>query len=222
MARAGGAEGLVVWAQAQTSGRGRQGNIWLSRPGNLFMSLVLRPETDLRDVGQLSFLAAVALARVLRTMLVRPDALSLKWPNDVLVEGRKIAGILLETESAGNRTADWVVVGIGVNITSAPEGAIALQDYARDRNIKAGYILEKLVFALLSLYDEWRLNGFKPVREEWLRYAEGIGKNISVRLPQETFTAIFSGLDETGALCVDMPDGSRKIISSGEVYTGQE
>lgn len=210
LAREGAAAFTVVWAKDQTAGRGRQGNTWTSCPGNLYMSLVLRPGLDAASTGQLSFLAAVALAEALQEWL--PDAVDvkLKWPNDLLLNGKKAAGILLEAE------ADWLVVGIGVNVVDAPEGAVSLKSFGVEA--EAGAVLEKLVLRLKSLYEVWRKSGFEPVRGEWLRYAHNIGQAINVRLPKETFVGKFVGIDAAGALQVEMQDGSLRQISSGEVF----
>lgn len=220
LAKKGWPEGTVVWAQEQTAGRGRHGNSWTSIPGNLFATMILRPKTNAALSGQLSFLAAVALARTLKPLL--PDAadISLKWPNDLLINGKKAAGILLETEVNGVRPVEWVIIGIGVNITAAPEGAISLSA-AGEKSAESGHVLETLVANAMSLYNDWKKNGFDAVRTEWLDYARDIGKTINVRLPKATFAGIFRGIDENGALQLDMQDGSRKIITSGEVFTGQ-
>lgn len=210
LARGGAAAFTVVTAKEQTAGRGRQGNTWTSCPGNLYMSVVLRPDLDAASTGQISFLAAVALAEALQEWL--PDAvdMKLKWPNDLLLNGKKAAGILLEAES------DWLVVGIGVNVAGAPEGAASLKDFGVMAD--SGAVLEKLCQRLKSLYDVWKKSGFEPVRGEWLRYAYNIGQTINVRLPKETFAGKFVGIDGAGALQVELQDGSLRHVSSGEVF----
>lgn len=211
LAREGAAAFTIVWTHDQTAGRGRQGNSWTSVPGNLYMSLLLRPGTPPVQTGQLSFVAAVALAETLQEVLPSSARLGLKWPNDLLLNGKKAAGILLEAENG------WVVIGMGVNIAGAPEGAISLKDLCVETS--SGAVLEKLSLRLKSLYDLWLQNGFAPVRAEWLRHAHNIGQPINVRLPRETFSATFVGIDEAGALQVELPDGSSRQISSGEVFS---
>lgn len=212
LAREGAPAFTVVWAHDQTAGRGRQGNSWTSCPGNLYMSLILRPEAGAAETGQLSFLAAVALAEALRAWLPPAAKVALKWPNDLLLNDKKAAGILLEAEGG------WLVIGIGVNVAGAPEGAISLKALGVDAT--AGEVLEKLSIRLKSLYDLWREKGFAPIRAEWLRYACNMGQTINVRLPGETFSGRFLGIDETGALQVETRDGSLRRISSGEVFSG--
>lgn len=217
-ARSGAAEGSVVQALRQTSGRGRQGHLWMSEPGNLYMSMVLRPQVSPADSGQISFLAAVALARTVEAFLPQGADIALKWPNDVLVSGRKVAGILLEAESAsGAQAIEWLVLGIGLNLCHGPEGAISLQEAGAEAP-EVNAVRDTLMGNLLSLYRLWQAEGFAAVRSAWLERAAHLGQKIRVRLPGEEFYAIFDGIDARGALEVTLQDGSRRVISSGEVF----
>jgi BirA family biotin operon repressor/biotin-[acetyl-CoA-carboxylase] ligase len=211
LARKGVPSGTVVWAHEQTAGRGRQGNGWVSERGNLFMSLILRPKAKLADLGQLSFLAAVALSDTLEAILPSTATIHLKWPNDVLLQGKKAAGILIESETS------WVVIGIGMNMTHAPENAISLRDIGV-KKYKAHDMLEFLSREIPERVESWEKEGFEPVRKKWLKRAYKLNKEISARLPKETLTGIFEGIDPTGALLLALPDGSRKTIASGEVF----
>lgn len=210
LARQGAAEGTVIWAREQTAGRGRQGNNWVSSRGNLFMSLILRPGKKPLEAGQISFVAAVALAEALKELLPSSVHVALKWPNDVLLQGKKSAGILIESEDG------FVIAGIGVNVAHAPEGAGSLNSFGVAAD--AGLVLEKLAARLMSLYDLWQKQGFGPVRDSWLGFAHNIGNTINVRLPRETFAGKFIGIDAGGALQVEMQDGTQRNISSGEVF----
>src|SRR5919198_6069394 len=120
LAREGAPAGTLVWAVAQSAGRGRRGHLWQSPPGNLYLSLVLRPDVPPALAPQLGFIAALALGDALDQLAGPGLQLRYKWPNDVLAEGRKIAGILLESETAGAGRLEFVIIGIGVNIASAP------------------------------------------------------------------------------------------------------
>lgn len=216
LARNGAVEGTTVTAARQTAGRGRQSNQWTSEPGNLYMTLILRPDVRASDSGQLSFLAAVALADTVAAVL--PDqAVTLKWPNDLLLNGQKAAGILLETEAVAGKKLDWLVMGIGLNIAHAPDGAACLN--ALGAGVTAQEMLGVLRGRIFDLYAEWQRAGFAPIRDAWLARAAHIGQEINVRLPKENFRATFMGIDATGALHVTMPDGQERHIASGEVYT---
>lgn len=212
LARSGYPAFTTVWAHEQTAGKGRQGNSWISVPGNLYMSILLRPAATAAQNGQLSFLAAVALAETVKELMAKPGMIALKWPNDLLLNGKKAAGILLEAEE------DWVVMGIGVNVAGAPDGATSLKDLGTET--EAGQVLEKLIMRVKDLYDLWAKNGFTPIRSQWLHYAHNIGMTIQVRMPNETFSGKFLGIDDAGALEIEMPDGAKRAVCSGEVFAG--
>lgn len=211
LAREGAPAFTVVWTHDQTAGKGRQGNTWTSFMGNLYMSMLLRPDTGASQAGQLSFVAAVALAETVKTFLPASTQISLKWPNDLLLNGKKAAGILLEAEEG------WVVIGMGMNVVAAPEGAASLRSFGAV--VEAGQLLEKISLRLQGLYGIWQKNGFAPIRREWLAFAHNIGNTINVRLPKESFEGKFIGIDDTGALQVELQDGSKRHVSSGEVFS---
>lgn len=213
IARQGAAAGTVVWAREQTAGRGRLGNEWVSAPGNLYMSIILYPKTPAAHVGQLSFLSAVALAAVLEKIIPPAAQVQLKWPNDVLINCKKAAGILIETESG----APWVVVGMGLNVANAPTGALCLHDIGVKTHT-AGDILSLLVDEMRERLAAWEKSGFKSVRTAWLKRAYNLGQEIRARLPKETLTGVFEGIDEQGSLQLKMKDGKIKTMNSGEVF----
>lgn len=216
-AAAGAGEGTLVWAREQTAGRGRRGRAWHSPRGNLYMSLLLQPGCSPAAAGQLGFVAAVALAGTLDDLLPRPERIRLKWPNDVLVEGRKISGILLEATAA---PPGGVVLGVGVNLRVRPEESL----YPTASLVELGLpdpdlpaFLERFAAGLQSWYDTWRATGFAPVRAAWLARAVGLGEEIVIRLDRETLTGRFAALDESGALALDLPEG-RRLIAAGDVF----
>jgi BirA family biotin operon repressor/biotin-[acetyl-CoA-carboxylase] ligase len=215
-ARQGAPEGTIVTAARQTAGRGRQGNRWLSAPGNLYMSLILRPKTAPTESGQLSFLAAVALAHAVEKLLPAGVKITLKWPNDLLLNGKKAAGILLETEASGGACVEWLVMGLGLNIAHAPENAISLGSLGG--HIAPPDMAQMIRAEIMALYRVWREEGFAPIRDAWLARAAHKAQEINVRLPHETFRATFLGIDDAGALHVQLPDGQERHIASGEVF----
>ena len=218
LARTGAADGTLVWADQQTAGRGRRGRIWLSPPGNLYLSLVLRPECAASRAAQLGFVAALGLGDALAT-LVGP-ALRYKWPNDLLVDGRKLAGILLESETSASDRVDFVVVGIGVNIVSAPENIEFPATSLAGRGIAGvspAVLLDGFVRHFAGWVRRWREEGFVPVRAAWLAAASGLGERVSVRLERNTLVGRFRDLDEDGALVLDAAEGSRRI-AAGEIF----
>ncbi len=221
MARAGAPAGTLVQARRQTAGRGRQGRTWESPTGNLYVSFVLRPDCAPSAAPQLSFVAALAAAETIRPLLPTPAALRLKWPNDLLIGGSKVAGLLLETESTEARQLDWLIVGMGINIVSFPEdmGAAATSLAAEGAAPAAPTdLLDSFMAIFPGWAARWQQEGFAPIRRSWLDSAAGLGSVILARLPNETLRGDFVGLDEDGALMLALPDGTRRKIAAGDVF----
>ncbi len=213
---------LWITAACQTAGRGRRGRAWDSASGNLFATLLLRPERPAGDCAQLSFAAALAVSDMLAGFAPSAD-LKLKWPNDVLASGRKLAGILLESESRADGKAAWLAVGIGVNLALYPEDtefpATALSALGATPPRPRDALLH-LAAAFAKWYEAWRAGGFTPVREAWLARASGIGSRIRVRLANEETVGVFQGIDDSGALLLGLSGGTTRIIAAGEVFFG--
>jgi len=218
LAEAGADEGTLVWALEQEAGRGRRGRAWVSPPGNLYLSLVLRPRTMPGEAAQLGFAAALAVAEACARFLPLDAALLCKWPNDVLLRGAKVAGLLLESH-AGERGVAWLVLGIGVNLASHPEGTEfpATSLAAAGATVTPAAMLPILAERLLAWYETWRGQGFAPVRAAWLARAYGLGTPIRARLAEAEFGGRFVGLDERGMLLLDGADG-RRTIAAAEIF----
>jgi BirA family biotin operon repressor/biotin-[acetyl-CoA-carboxylase] ligase len=218
-ARNGAPEGTLIWARRQTKGRGRRGRAWVSPEGNLHLSIVLRPNVPPARAGELAFVAALAAAEACATLAVGADV-RCKWPNDVLVQGRKCAGLLIESSISGE-ALEWVVAGIGINLAAHPDDAeypaTHLSAHA-GRSITVEEGLAALASAFAGRYDEWRRSGFKPVRESWLARATGIGGPVRVRLESSEFTGTFVGVDADGALIVALPEGGTRRVTAGDVF----
>jgi BirA family biotin operon repressor/biotin-[acetyl-CoA-carboxylase] ligase len=220
LARAGAPEGTLVWAEEQTAGRGRRGRIWLSPPGNLYLSLVLRPDGAPAHAAQLGFVTALGLGDGLAALAGPALRLSYKWPNDLLVNGRKLAGILLESENAASDRVDFVVAGIGVNIIAAPDDvefpatSLTAEGVA---GITPAILLEGFTRHFEIWAWRWRAAGFAAVRAAWLARASGLGEPVRVRLERSTVLGRFLDLDESGALVLEGAHG-RHHIAAGEVF----
>ena len=220
LACAGAPEGTLVWAGAQKAGRGRRGRPWQSPPGNLYLSLVLRPGAPAARAPQLGFVTAVALGDALERLAGPGLPLSFKWPNDVLAGGRKLAGILLESEMAASGGLDFVILGMGVNLASAPRDveypATSLADQGFP-GIAPVAVLEAFTADFVGWTERWGVAGFAPIRTAWLARAGGVGEAIRVRLERSTLGGRFLDLDEDGALVLEGDDGRRRI-AAGEVF----
>ncbi len=217
-AEAGEAEGLVVQALRQTAGKGRWGRAWESPEGNLYASLLLRPRCPPQEAGFYTFVTALAVADTVRRFLSE-TSIELKWPNDVLVEGKKISGILLEAGPSAENSVEWLVIGVGINIKRHPdEGLFAATslDAEGASRVHAGEALE----TFLACFFHWRgvllAGGFAPLRDAWLAQAKKGA--MTVRLSHETFEGAFAGLDEQGRLILRLPDGQERAMTVGDVF----
>ena len=218
LARAGERGPLWITARTQSAGRGRRGSVWESPPGNLYATLLLTEPSAPPDAPQLSFVTALALHDAVG--LIAPQLgplLKVKWPNDLLLRLRKLAGILVEGES---EPVFAVAIGIGVNCSSHPSDTV----YPATNLAAAGaHVMPEQVFGTLAASMHQRLGqwqggkGFASVRADWLKHAAGIGEAIRVRLPERELAGRFQGLDEAGRLLVEGPDGVARV-TAGEVF----
>ncbi len=214
-ARAGSAEGYWLRAAVQDGGRGRSGRHWMSPPGNLYVSTLIRLADGDPEAASLSFVAAVALEEAVSVHL-GPGRAVLKWPNDLLVDGAKLAGILLERE--GNA----IVAGFGVNLAHYPEGldrpVTSLQKVAGHAPDPAQFA-EDLAVAFRHWLSRWRSEGLVPIRQRWQERAHPVGTALSVHgHGGQRVDGVFAGLDDTGALVLRGADGVHHLIHAGDVF----
>jgi len=220
LARDGAAEGTLLWALEQTAGRGRRGRVWVSPPGNLYASLILRPDCPASRAAQLGFVTALAVGGALGASC-RGLAVSYKWPNDVLINGRKVAGILLESEMIEHERPSFVVIGVGVNLAAAPQDT----EFPATSILEEGWgtvpptlMLEEFAEHFRSWQMRWQMEGFAPVRAAWLAAAAvSPGEPIRVRLDAASLHGCFLDIDEEGALLLEAA-GERRRVSAGEVF----
>jgi BirA family biotin operon repressor/biotin-[acetyl-CoA-carboxylase] ligase len=219
LARGGERGPLWITAERQTHGRGRAGRSWVSEPGNLYASLLLTAPAPARCWPQLSFVAALAVHDAI-TQVAPPlePRLTIKWPNDLMLDGAKLGGVLIEGESIANQP---VAIGLGVNCASHP----VFSEYATTDLAAAGLrVLASTVFSALSKsmlarLAQWRRGeSFLSVRSDWLERATGVGERIVVRFGAGVLTGDFETLDEEGRLLLRLPDGRLSTISTGDVF----
>lgn len=219
-----GQDGLIVQADQQTAGRGRRGRTWVSPVGNLYVSMLVEkmPEQSLQEVAQIGFLTSLSMAVAINYLLGKPKIVQIKWPNDLLINKKKCAGILLETLPPENLNDPFfIIVGIGVNIATFPLNlpylATSLQAAQGGNEISLSKLLKQFLEDFLPRLENWRAGNFVDIRKEWLEYACGIGEEILVHLPSETVAGIFMDLNEQGQLLLKNDAGIRKI-SVGDVF----
>ncbi len=225
LAAQGAAEGTLVWARCQTSGRGRRARSWVSPPGNLYLSLVLRPKAPAVRIPEIAFVAALGAGDAIRAVVPESQAINFKWPNDVLVDGEKVAGVLLEAGTAATPGAgpggDWLVLGLGINVASHPQGlALPATSLRAQGATSAGVaeVLEGFCGAFAVWYQRWRDDGFGAIRAAWLGRAAGLGGPVRVRLETESLDGVFLGLDQDGALVLGDGAGHERRITAGDVF----
>lgn len=222
--RAGAGDVGPCWLRAdrQSAGRGRRGRTWTSERGNLFLTYLGAYDRPPGEIALLSFAAALAVADVADNAVGRPVAL-VKWPNDVMVLGRKVSGILLESGAlADGRT--WVAVGIGINIATIPDGVDqpigALSSFADGKAISVDAVEQTLRRRLGFWAGRLEREGFAPLRKGWLARAHGLGAPAVARVGQEEIAGVPRGLTGDGALELELPDGRTRLITAGEVFFG--
>jgi BirA family transcriptional regulator, biotin operon repressor / biotin---[acetyl-CoA-carboxylase] ligase len=215
---------LWILALRQTMGRGRRGRGWASGEGNLAASLVMVASGGLQAAALRSFTASLGLFDALVLATGRPELFTLKWPNDVLLNGAKLAGILLETAGPQGR---GLVIGVGVNLARAPEaaqlepGAVPPASLAEGSGITMApeAFLDLLAPAVEHWEDRLLDEGFAPVRAAWLARAGRIGEELTARLPGRAITGVFETIDETGAIVLAAP-GGRVALPAAEIFFG--
>jgi BirA family biotin operon repressor/biotin-[acetyl-CoA-carboxylase] ligase len=218
-AQAGEAGPLWIAARRQTAGQGRRGRSWDGGRDNLTATLLFTTDKPLAEAAGVSFVAALAVADLLEAAV--PDiAVTLKWPNDVLLAARKTAGILVESGAAGARF--WMAVGIGVNLASAPAdmhpAAAAVADYADPPTPEEA--LTHLAERMAVWLRLWEEEGAAPILAAWTARAAGVPGPCVARLPQETVEGYAEGLDSDGALRLRLADGRERRIAAGDVFFG--
>uniref|UniRef100_UPI00140BC197 biotin--[acetyl-CoA-carboxylase] ligase n=1 Tax=Altererythrobacter segetis TaxID=1104773 RepID=UPI00140BC197 len=209
-------EGEWLAADRQTSGRGRQGRSWLDGPGNFMGSTVVHVSPHDPPPASLSFVAALAVYETVLARLGNPRELQLKWPNDVLLGGGKFCGLLLEREGGS------VVIGVGVNLASAPRSeaqarALAELGPAPDRDAFAAELAAHFALEV----GRWRQFGLEPILNRWLAAAHPVGSRLTVHEPDGgRISGAFDGLEPDGALRLRLADGSTRVIHAGDVMLG--
>lgn len=216
---------LWIGAKRQTSGRGRRGRVWDTETGNLAQSLLLTLNNTPQEASQLTFVSALAVYDLV-ARYVPPSLVSIKWPNDVLLDGKKVSGVLLESGALGQGYL-WLAVGIGVNLANAPTGterpATCIAEHLRG-DISAAPSFEdasaNLAQDFQHWFDIWQQSGFSGIRQAWIDRTLGLNGPCVARLTNETVEGVADGIEADGALRMRLPDGSVQIISAGDVFFG--
>jgi len=221
--QADGGETGPLWisADSQNAGRGRRGRDWVSNPGNLYASLLIGFRVSLTTASQLSFIAALAIYDTVAKLLPANSPLEVKWPNDILLADKKMAGILIETIPANDKALTLLAIGCGVNLSNAPAqttyGATWLNAH-REQDVAPDMFLNSLNKNMKSWLDVWK-NGqsFDLIIKAWQQRTSLIGKRISLTSANKTTTGTFLSLAADGALIMQLADGRQKHFHAGDV-----
>jgi BirA family biotin operon repressor/biotin-[acetyl-CoA-carboxylase] ligase len=222
-AEAGETGPLWITARRQVGGRGRRGRPWETGKGNLAATLLITTAKPPIDASQVAFVAALAVAD-LAAAYVAQSLVTVKWPNDVMIAGRKVSGVLVESGALGDARL-WLGVGVGVNLATPPVAAERPATSFTEHLLK-GFTKspapEAALTELAAAFDRWMSlwdsQGFGPIAEAWTARAHGLGRSCTARLERETLEGVALGLDADGALRLRLGDGSIRRITAGDVF----
>ncbi len=218
LAAKGAREGTLILAEEQMKGKGRLGRNWVSPPkSGIYMSVVLRPKMPPNEISRITLLAAVSVAKAIRRLSGLEAMIT--WPNDILINRKKVCGILTEMR-AEQDTIDFIVVGIGINVNTPvkglPKGATSIKEETHDA-VSRVELTRAVLEALEENYARLKKEGFDPIMEEWKALSEMLGSRIKVTLPNRTFECQARDIDRDGALIVRLDSGVLERVSSGDV-----
>lgn len=219
-AQAGEEAGLWITADRQLQGRGRRGRNWASEPGNLYASLLLIDPCDPGRLGSLPLATSVAVYDAVASVLPDTTGLTIKWPNDVLINGAKTSGILLEANMlADGRRA--VVIGCGINVAHHPGDGLYYSTCLSEHGagVSPQELFARLYVSMEAALGEWdQGRGIAATRASWLKHATGIGEAIIVRLPDREIHGLFDGIDAEGRLILASSGGKTQTVAAGDVF----
>ncbi len=221
-AATGAPEGSVVQADSQSAGYGRHGRTWKTGEGNFYCSLLLRPRIDISNIGQFGILSGVAVYEACQSLISKEYNLKLKWPNDVLIDGRKCAGILVESGGVSGSDFDHLIIGIGINLMHAPfeDSASISECFADEKNLSDRFDLRDLLLERIALlYQDIKKNGFTNIRQRWLEYGPDRNEKIGVKVGTRRIEGYFKDLDKKGSLVLHTNDYGVQTITAGEIYS---
>jgi BirA family biotin operon repressor/biotin-[acetyl-CoA-carboxylase] ligase len=223
LAGGGASHGAVIWAKRQTAGRGRMGREWVSAEGNLYVTVLLSPTVALERCAQLSFVAALAVAETLEGIVPDPAAIRCKWPNDVLANGKKISGILLESFTTKELVSErqWIAVGVGINVDNFPEHVMFPATCLREEGVElisAKIVLSRFIHHFIHRYDAWASKGFPAIERDWTTRAHHLNKPVEVIVGDARIEGIFTGIDAQGCMLLSDKKKATQVVAAGDVF----
>jgi BirA family transcriptional regulator, biotin operon repressor / biotin---[acetyl-CoA-carboxylase] ligase len=222
LAQAGVNGDFVIWAQSQTAGRGRNSKKWFSEPRNFYVSLLLDRDFQLATKPQLSFVTALAIYEVIEHISASYDIslkLSLKWPNDLLISGQKISGILLESINISKK--NYTIIGVGINLNSHPTNIeqVATSLTSLGINVESEEVLNLFISFIEKYISLWRNEGFLSIRKLWLERAHKLNETITISDGNKKISGQFCDIDSMGNICIKLKDGQMHKSLSCEILS---
>jgi len=218
----GAVEGTLIWAHEQTDAQGRLGQTWHSQPGNLYCAIVLQPEFSPQQALEINYVAALSMGAALGSMMSPMVTLRYRWPNDIILNGDKVAGIFIDTPATVDNDWPWIVVGMSVNVASYPDnpnrGAVSIHEAQGNPDISVVDVLEEYSKQFLHWINRWAEHGFESLLKNWQQRVNGINELVSIELRNETITGELTGIEPNGAITVTLADKSARQISLSEFY----
>jgi len=219
--KSGALDRLVIWSKQQTDGRGRYGRNWSSQEGNLYMSVLLPVQCSLAKAAQLSFVMGLSVYDVISGLAKKQKIkldINLKWPNDILISGMKIGGILLE--SLPEEDTGWVVLGLGLNVENTPdvENSTSLKDLGIKGNV--GHALGMVMNKFDYYHNLWTIYGFSKIRQMWIKRAYKLGEVVTISDMKNRISGVFETIDKDGAMKIKLASGEKYSMSTGEIFFG--
>ena len=213
------AEGTVIHALHQESGYGRHGRVWQSDPDNLTFSILIKPNCAIEHIGQIAILSGLAISKVIDDVIAPEHSSVLKWPNDILINDRKCCGILIDAAPIKDNKVPYFIIGIGINIASAPlETATFLQGHT-DAMIERNKFMRDVLNSFSTLYTQWKNDGFEGIRTQWLGKTYDVGCDIGVKIDTHHIQGKFDTIDMLGNLVITCgKNDEKRKITSGEVF----
>jgi len=217
LAEDGAKEGTVVIAEKQKKGKGRQGRTWISPKGGIYLSCIIRPDIEPREVAKITLVSALAVCISIRKAANVPAMI--KWPNDIIIDGKKVCGILTEMKAEQDKV-DFLIVGIGINVDNPasllPKGATTLLEES-DNSISKVELAKGILENLEHYIGIFKKEGFKVIRDEWRDLSETIGRHVKVQCHEGKIEGQALDVDADGALVIRLDSGFHKRILSGDV-----
>ncbi len=218
----GAEEGTLIWAHEQTDAHTRLNHTWHSPPGNLYCAVVLQPDFSPQQALEINYVTALSIGTALGSMMSPMVTLRYRWPNDIILNGDKAAGIFIDAPTAIDDYWPWMVIGVSVNVNSYPNdpnpGAVSVHEAQGNPEISVVDVLEEFSKQFLHWINRWAEHGFDPLLRNWRQRVNGIDEHVSIKLKNETASGILASIEPNGAAAITLTDGNIRQISLSEFY----